>query len=64
MDAKEADAMSGHASVLWGTNAITHSSRANLLLAWSPSNPSIKEEIPDVVRREGEKKATEGHEEL
>jgi hypothetical protein len=64
MDAKEADAMSGYASVLWGTNAITHSSRAHLLLGWNPSNPSLNEEIPDVVRREGEKKAAEVHVEL
>jgi len=30
---KEADALSGHVSILWGTNAALHSSRANTLLA-------------------------------
>jgi hypothetical protein len=57
IDAKEADSLSGHASILWGTNAITHSSRANSLLGWSPSSPSLKGEIPEIVRREAADKS-------
>ncbi|KAJ4298019.1 hypothetical protein N0V90_005918 [Kalmusia sp. IMI 367209] len=52
IDAKEADALSGHASILWGTNAILTASRARSLLKWQPSRPSLADEIPGIVSRE------------
>ncbi|KAF2794424.1 NAD(P)-binding protein [Melanomma pulvis-pyrius CBS 109.77] len=56
---KEADALSGHASILWGTNALLHSSKANSILNWTPSGPSLSEEIPKIVSAEAERlKAT------
>ncbi|KAF2654815.1 NAD(P)-binding protein [Lophiostoma macrostomum CBS 122681] len=52
IDAKEADSLSGHASILWGTNAVIKSSRAGSLLEWKPYHPSLRDEIPAIVRRE------------
>ncbi|RDW56722.1 hypothetical protein BP6252_14015 [Coleophoma cylindrospora] len=50
----EADAQSGHASILWGTNAVQKSSRARTKLNWQPSEVSLVEEIPNIVRIESE----------
>lgn len=52
IDAKRADELSGHASVLWGTNAVVRASRAQASLSWKPVAPSLKDEIPDLVRSE------------
>lgn len=52
IDAKEADELSDHASILWGTNAVIKSSRARSLLNWRPSRESLTDEIPGIVERE------------
>lgn len=52
IDAKKADELLSHASILWGTNAIVKASKARDKLAWNPSAPSLKDEIPDLVRSE------------
>ncbi|PKY03699.1 NAD(P)-binding protein [Aspergillus campestris IBT 28561] len=49
---EEADALSGHAGILWGTNAVQNSQRARLLLGWTPSGRSLQEEIPVTLRLE------------
>ncbi|OAL50971.1 NAD(P)-binding protein [Pyrenochaeta sp. DS3sAY3a] len=54
IDAKKADLLSGHASILWGTNARTRSSNAQEKLGWTPSQPSLLETIPDLVQKEAE----------
>lgn len=51
-NAEEVDRLSGHASILWGTNAVLKSTRARSLLNWQPSRPSLEDEIPEIVRRE------------
>ncbi|PSN64165.1 NAD(P)-binding protein [Corynespora cassiicola Philippines] len=56
INAKEADELSGHASVLWGTNAISRSSRAQANLGWQPLRPSLGDEIRGIVQREGRSK--------
>jgi hypothetical protein len=53
IDAEKVDSLSGHASVLWGTNACTRASKARQTLDWSPSGLSLADTIPDLVRREG-----------
>jgi nucleoside-diphosphate-sugar epimerase len=52
IDTRRADTLSGHASILWGTNARTRSSRAQKLLGWKPSAPSLGETIASIVRNE------------
>lgn len=54
IDAKKADTLSGHASVLWGTNARTRSSIAQKELGWKPTGASLEATIHDLVRIEGE----------
>ena len=64
IDGKEADALSGHASLLWGTNAVIKSSRAKSLLDWKPSRPSLADEIPGIVKREGQNQSKTERSEL
>ncbi|KAI9370258.1 hypothetical protein BJX61DRAFT_544788 [Aspergillus egyptiacus] len=45
----EADKLSPHAAVLWGTNAQQQSQRARQLLGWQPTGKSLQEEIPGTV---------------
>ncbi|KAJ0418657.1 NAD(P)-binding protein [Aspergillus carlsbadensis] len=49
---EEADTLSSHGAVLWGTNAQQNSQRARQLLGWEPKGKSLKEEIPETVRVE------------
>lgn len=46
IDAKTADELSGHASVLWGTNARTRSSKGNSI-GWKPFR-SLKDHIAEL----------------
>ncbi|OBT76837.1 hypothetical protein VF21_04794 [Pseudogymnoascus sp. 05NY08] len=55
VNGEEADGESGHASILWGTNAMQKSSRARKNLNWQPSGVSLELEIPDIVRAEARK---------
>lgn len=48
----EADELSTHAGILWGTNARQDSQRARQLLGWSPKGRALVEDIPDTVRAE------------
>lgn len=52
INGEEADGESGHASILWGTNAMQKSSRARKNLNWQPSGVSLELEVPDIVRAE------------
>lgn len=54
IDAAEADTLSDHASILWGTNARTRSSNAQKNLGWKPTGASLASTIPDLVRSEAE----------
>lgn len=49
---EEANRLSGHADLLWGTNAIMSSSRAQEKLGWKPRHHSLADEIPMMVRQE------------
>jgi nucleoside-diphosphate-sugar epimerase len=49
---EEADKLSSHGAVLWGTNAQQNSQRARQLLGWQPKGKSLEEEIPETVRVE------------
>lgn len=53
IDAGKADTLSGHASILWGTNARTRSTNAQKNLGWKPTGASLQSTIPDLVSREG-----------
>ncbi|RJE21099.1 hypothetical protein PHISCL_06563 [Aspergillus sclerotialis] len=48
----EADKLSPHAGILWGTNARQNSQRARELLGWTPKGRSLEEEIPHTVLAE------------
>ncbi|KAL6708744.1 hypothetical protein ACN47E_002440 [Coniothyrium glycines] len=61
IDASEADALSSHASILWGTNARTRASKARQALGWKPSAQSLAGTIPELVRAEA-KNLKEGSE--
>ena len=52
---EEADKLSPHGGILWGTNAQEHSQRARSLLGWAPTAKSLEEEIPDTVQLEARK---------
>lgn len=52
---EQADELSPHASVLWGTNAREQAQRARELLGWTPMAPSLDVEIPEAVRVEAER---------
>ncbi|KAL4876735.1 NAD(P)-binding protein [Aspergillus karnatakaensis] len=49
---EEADKLSGHAAVLWGTNAQQNSQRARQLLQWEPKGKTLEDEIAETVRVE------------
>ncbi|KAL2838520.1 NAD(P)-binding protein [Aspergillus pseudoustus] len=49
---EEADKLSGHGSVLWGTNAKQNSQRARQLLGWEPKGISLEQEVPQTVQVE------------
>lgn len=53
IDAAKADSLSGHASVLWGTNARTRSSNAQKNLGWKPTGASLENTVADLVSSEG-----------
>lgn len=53
IDAAKADSLSGHASILWGTNARTRSSNAQKNLDWKPTGASLEATIADLVESEG-----------
>ncbi|KZM19987.1 hypothetical protein ST47_g8853 [Ascochyta rabiei] len=53
INAAKADTLSGHASILWGTNARTRSSIAQRKLRWKPNGGSLESTIADIVRTEG-----------
>lgn len=55
IDAKKADSLSGHASILWGTNARTKASKARKELGWNPSGASLQSTLSDLVRSEAER---------
>lgn len=44
--------MSAHAAVLWGTNAVTKSSRSQAQLGWKPTAPELSSEIAAIVKSE------------
>ena len=44
--------MSGHAAVLWGTNAVIESSRSQALLGWFPRAPDLRSQIAAIVKNE------------
>ncbi|KAB8222598.1 hypothetical protein BDV33DRAFT_229421 [Aspergillus novoparasiticus] len=48
----EANALSGHGGVLWGTNAQEGAQRARKVLGWTPTGKSLQEEIADTVSAE------------
>ncbi|OGM42083.1 hypothetical protein ABOM_008606 [Aspergillus bombycis] len=48
----EANALSGHGGVLWGTNAQERAQRARKVLGWTPTGKSLQDEIADAVRVE------------
>ncbi|KAL2813383.1 hypothetical protein BJX63DRAFT_394273 [Aspergillus granulosus] len=52
VDHEEADKLSSHGAVLWGTNAKQNSQRARQLLGWEPNGKSLEEEIPNTVKVE------------
>ncbi|KAF2123841.1 NAD dependent epimerase/dehydratase family protein [Dothidotthia symphoricarpi CBS 119687] len=52
IDAGEADSLSGHASILWGTNARTKASKAREELGWTPNGEPLASTIPNMVRSE------------
>ncbi|KAL4914757.1 NAD(P)-binding protein [Aspergillus aurantiobrunneus] len=52
---EEANNLSSHAAVLWGTNARQDSQRARQLLGWQPKGRSLEEEIPRTVGDEGKR---------
>ncbi|KAF4556533.1 Hypothetical protein D9617_1g084110 [Elsinoe fawcettii] len=46
IDPDTANNMTGHGAVLWGTNAVTKSGKAQSVLGWKPSRPSLADELP------------------
>ena len=52
IDADKANSMSAHAAVLWGTNAVTKSSRSQAQLGWAPAAPDLASEIAEIVKDE------------
>jgi nucleoside-diphosphate-sugar epimerase len=52
ISSEEANRLSGHADVLWGTNAIMTSTRTRENLNWRPRHHSLEDEISMMVREE------------
>ncbi|KAF2149197.1 NAD(P)-binding protein [Myriangium duriaei CBS 260.36] len=48
----QADSLVGHASVLWGTNAVLKSTKSQSLLGWKAQQPSLAELVPAIVKEE------------
>lgn len=48
----EADSLSPHGGVLWGTNAQEQAHRARKYLGWTPTEGPVEEEIPKTVHAE------------
>ena len=59
IDAEKADRMSAHAAVLWGTNAMVKSSRAQARLGWTPTRPDLSSEVAAIVKSEAESQRTQ-----
>lgn len=55
VSAEEADKLSSHGSILWGTNSRCRAIRARKLLGWSPTEKSLIDEIPLAVESEAKK---------
>lgn len=53
---EEANKLSPHGGVLWGTNARQNSQRARQLLGWCPKGRSLESDIPDTVEEEEAKR--------
>lgn len=52
---QEADELSPHAGILWGTNAREQAQRARTILHWVPKANPLDKEIPEAVRVETER---------
>lgn len=48
----EADQLTPWGAVQWGTNSRCRAIRARKVLGWVPNGPSLKDEIPDIVKSE------------
>ena len=55
LTAEEVDKTIPHGSVVLGTTAHTSSSRANKYLDWKPVGPSLRDDIPTMVKLVSEK---------
>jgi nucleoside-diphosphate-sugar epimerase len=55
IDHVQADKLSPHGGVLWGTNARQNSQRARRLLGWCPNGRSLESDIPDTVEQEAKR---------
>jgi nucleoside-diphosphate-sugar epimerase len=55
IDADEANRATSHGAVLWGTNAVYTSTRAQEVLGWRPSAPSLGDVIEETVELEAER---------
>lgn len=51
----EADKLTGRGSVFWGSNAKQFSSRSVELLGWVPTDYSLEQDIPEIVKAEAAK---------
>ena len=52
LPAEAANDLSPWGGVVWGVNSRCRAVRARKLLGWVPSGPSLKDEIPDIVKGE------------
>ncbi|KAL4786868.1 NAD(P)-binding protein [Aspergillus varians] len=52
VEPQEADKLSAHGAILWGTNAQQNSQRARQFLGWQPKEKSLEEAIPETVQDE------------
>ncbi|EXJ70775.1 uncharacterized protein A1O5_05765 [Cladophialophora psammophila CBS 110553] len=52
IDVDEANKVTSHGAVLWGTNAVFRSGRAQQTLSWKLSAPTLAEVIPETVASE------------
>ncbi|KAJ9607137.1 hypothetical protein H2200_008209 [Cladophialophora chaetospira] len=53
--AEKANSPSGHAAVIWGTNANLTGSRAKEQLGWKPTGPTFMSGVSDLVRSEAKR---------
>ncbi|KAL8753639.1 MAG: hypothetical protein Q9199_004906 [Rusavskia elegans] len=54
IDAGKANSMSGHAAVLWATNAVIKSSQSQAQLGWTPKASQFSNETATIVESEAE----------